>query len=332
MACPRCHGELRPEGDDLKCAECEGRYRVEDGIPILLDSKEEGAGRAAGYYADPAAVERYYDKRVNSMRRAHYGIEHFPTGGVLVDVGCGPGILTMVSANRGSLAIGMDLSLSMVRFARDKARELNLTGAFFLVGDSQRLPFRSATADLVTNYANLAHVPSPRRCIEEMTRIVAPKGRIIVQSINHFAIPLLYLNRENLGLYRRSFGAIGLCLRRGGRLRDEDCRLQAGRGPEDFSDFDPESDMDTNNVVSFHVRRMCGEHLEVLNYETFPNYRGWHHLLAPDLRLIKQRRGVPHRLKDTLWRLADKVPGLRHMGTDLFLVCRPRAQSRVQDP
>jgi uncharacterized protein YbaR (Trm112 family) len=38
LACPKCKGEIKPSDDEseLRCDACRLRYRVEDGIPILL--------------------------------------------------------------------------------------------------------------------------------------------------------------------------------------------------------------------------------------------------------------------------------------------------------
>jgi uncharacterized protein YbaR (Trm112 family) len=38
LACPKCKGELRylPDQDALDCLACRLRYRVEDGIPVML--------------------------------------------------------------------------------------------------------------------------------------------------------------------------------------------------------------------------------------------------------------------------------------------------------
>ncbi len=38
LACPRCRGalELEPEPQALRCDACRLRYRVDDGVPILL--------------------------------------------------------------------------------------------------------------------------------------------------------------------------------------------------------------------------------------------------------------------------------------------------------
>ena len=39
MACPLCHGELveRAEQSELRCTECGRGYRVDDGIPNMLE-------------------------------------------------------------------------------------------------------------------------------------------------------------------------------------------------------------------------------------------------------------------------------------------------------
>jgi uncharacterized protein YbaR (Trm112 family) len=38
LACPKCKGELKLPDDEseLRCDACRLRYRIEDGIPILL--------------------------------------------------------------------------------------------------------------------------------------------------------------------------------------------------------------------------------------------------------------------------------------------------------
>ena len=36
LACPRCHGHLVAEPDALRCDNCRVRYRVENGIPVLV--------------------------------------------------------------------------------------------------------------------------------------------------------------------------------------------------------------------------------------------------------------------------------------------------------
>jgi uncharacterized protein YbaR (Trm112 family) len=39
LACPRCRGPLVAEPQSLRCDRCRLRYRVEQGIPVLLISE-----------------------------------------------------------------------------------------------------------------------------------------------------------------------------------------------------------------------------------------------------------------------------------------------------
>ena len=45
LACPKCKGDLdytdKPEAESLSCARCKLRYRVEDGIPVMLVDEAE---------------------------------------------------------------------------------------------------------------------------------------------------------------------------------------------------------------------------------------------------------------------------------------------------
>jgi uncharacterized protein len=45
LACPKCKGDLRykdtPQEESLTCDKCRLRYRVEDGIPIMLIDEAE---------------------------------------------------------------------------------------------------------------------------------------------------------------------------------------------------------------------------------------------------------------------------------------------------
>jgi uncharacterized protein len=47
LACPQCRGPLEVEPVSLRCDTCKLRYRVENGIPIMLISEAEHVGDAA---------------------------------------------------------------------------------------------------------------------------------------------------------------------------------------------------------------------------------------------------------------------------------------------
>lgn len=41
LACPACKTPVKLEGDKLMCESCHRRYRIDDGIPIMLIDEAE---------------------------------------------------------------------------------------------------------------------------------------------------------------------------------------------------------------------------------------------------------------------------------------------------
>ncbi|HIE11531.1 MAG TPA: class I SAM-dependent methyltransferase [Kiritimatiellae bacterium] len=76
-----------------------------------------------------------------------------PTGGLVLDVGCGPGQYSRALASRGLRAVGIDLSQGMLRQARED-------GALRLVcADMRRLPVADGCVAGCFVCASLLHLP-----------------------------------------------------------------------------------------------------------------------------------------------------------------------------
>src|SRR5215472_5081923 len=103
-------------------------------------------------------------------------------GSRVLDLGCGLGDDTFKIAERvgasGSVT-GVDVSTSMIDEARRRAEKRGLP-VDFEVGDSQALRFDSGTFDGVRAERMLMHVPDAERAIAEMSRVLAPGGRLSV--------------------------------------------------------------------------------------------------------------------------------------------------------
>jgi SAM-dependent methyltransferase len=69
----------------------------------------------------------------------------------------------------------MDLSAIMLRAARVASPPTRL-----VQGDLERLPFRTGIIDLVTLALALHHLPTPRRALAELRRVVSPSGRLVL--------------------------------------------------------------------------------------------------------------------------------------------------------
>lgn len=99
----------------------------------------------------------------------------------MLDVGCGTGVFA--SAVRAALpevkVVGIDLVAEML--AKGRSRWQSHSGHVFPVqGDSERLPFSSASFDIVTCANSFHHYPRQERAIAEMRRVLKPGGRLMI--------------------------------------------------------------------------------------------------------------------------------------------------------
>jgi SAM-dependent methyltransferase len=87
----------------------------------------------------------------------------------------------------------MDPSLGAVLAARRVAASLGLA-ARFVVGDARFLPFHGRSFDRVFSYSVLQHLSRDhvRLAVDDMARVTAPAGSVLVQMPTRFGIRCLY--------------------------------------------------------------------------------------------------------------------------------------------
>jgi ubiquinone/menaquinone biosynthesis C-methylase UbiE len=99
---------------------------------------------------------------------------------LVLDLACGPGIYARPFARavpRGQV-IGLDLSVPMLRYAADRAREEGLTNLRLLRGDATRLPFRDGVFQAANCCGALHLFPDPARTLAEMHRVLGAGGSV----------------------------------------------------------------------------------------------------------------------------------------------------------
>lgn len=99
----------------------------------------------------------------------------------VVDVACGPGIVTCRLAAAGATVTGVDLTPAMLRLAADRADTAGCAASTaFALGRMDRLPFPSGRFDVVVNRYALHHAAEPDRVAAELGRVAAPGGRLVI--------------------------------------------------------------------------------------------------------------------------------------------------------
>ncbi len=127
-----------------------------------------------------------------------------------VDVGCSGGIIADELRQCGAGMLGVDID----RPGLAKARVRFAESATFLCADSERLPFRSQSIDVMICNHVYEHVVDPEQLFAELRRVVKPDGMLYLGLGNrlgmiepHYRLPFLsWLPRPLAHSYVRAFG------------------------------------------------------------------------------------------------------------------------------
>jgi SAM-dependent methyltransferase len=101
----------------------------------------------------------------------------------VLDVGCGPGILTVALAPLVDEVVALDLTPEMIAQAKRRSEGLGLKNIRFEVGRAEELPFADGYFDVVVTRLMLHHLLSPARAVEEMARVTKKGGLLVVADI-----------------------------------------------------------------------------------------------------------------------------------------------------
>jgi len=137
--------------------------------------------------------ERYLE-RANLYKRFDYDVgqeRNFvlekakPIWGSILEVGTGKGYFTIELAKAGYGFTSVDISAEEQKFARlnieyfDLAKQVN-----FKIDDAENLSFKNESFDVVFAINVIHHFTNPLKAIGEFTRVVEPKGKIILSDFN----------------------------------------------------------------------------------------------------------------------------------------------------
>ena len=106
----------------------------------------------------------------------------------VLDVGCGTGRSTLLTAQRaeqGSV-LGVDLSSRMLAYARDRAVADGVTNAVFLQADAQVEPFAPASRDLVMSSYGAMFFADPVAAFANLGAALRPGGSLAVMTWRRF--------------------------------------------------------------------------------------------------------------------------------------------------
>lgn len=121
-------------------------------------------------------------------------LPHLAPGQRLLDVGCGPGSITLDLARRiaspdgSGQAIGVDRSEDVLATARDLAAAQGVLNATYEPGNIYDLQYDDGTFDIVHAHQVLHHLADPVAAVRELRRVTAPGGVLSLREADYAAM------------------------------------------------------------------------------------------------------------------------------------------------
>jgi len=114
----------------------------------------------------------------------------------VLEVGCGTGLLLKEVDKIAKVAIGVDISEKMLRYAR--SRKLKVIQA-----DVAHLPFKDKLFDVVYSFKVLPHIPNIKEALDEIKRVTKDDGYMVLEFYNPFSIKYLVNKLMPRKVYQR---------------------------------------------------------------------------------------------------------------------------------
>ena len=116
---------------------------------------------------------------------AEYLVPELQAGRSVLDLGCGPGTITVDLATRVApgIVVGIDRSEDVLAQARDVAA--GVTNVRFEVGDAYALDIADDSFDIVHAHQVLQHLSDPVTALREMRRVCKPGGVVAARDSDY---------------------------------------------------------------------------------------------------------------------------------------------------
>lgn len=168
----------------------------------------------------------------SAKERAAFVLPYLSEDTRVLDIGCGPGTITIGLAHAVSphgVALGVDRESSQVELARQASRAAGVGNLRFEQGSAYELPVAEGSVDVVFAHAVFEHLASPAQALVEFRRVLRAGGVVALTSSDWSAATLdpwnddvdralraHYLLRKRAGGNPFAGGRLGTLVRKAG--------------------------------------------------------------------------------------------------------------------
>jgi len=139
-------------------------------------------------YVDRTVYGRIYQERAHRTLAYVDGLG-LSSGAPVLEIGCGPGVITTAIARRGFTVSAVDSLQEMVERTETSARRAGLSSRVFAqVANIDDVPFADATFELVVLIGVSEWLVSLTQPLREVFRVLKPGGHLIISADNNWPL------------------------------------------------------------------------------------------------------------------------------------------------
>jgi ubiquinone/menaquinone biosynthesis C-methylase UbiE len=160
--------------------------------PVTGELKE----KSVKYFREKASIynERYHVRAAGDLLWVrHEAVLQFirdwnlPAGARVLDLGCGPGVMTRDLARLGYSGVGLDASPAMIENCTKSAEAEGILHSWsYQLGDVESLPFPDKSFDGAICMGVIDYLSSDDKFLSEVARVLKPGGRFVLCFTNRF--------------------------------------------------------------------------------------------------------------------------------------------------
>lgn len=141
-----------------------------------------GWSKAASYY------DHSWQRQLKPAQDRLLELAQLQSGERVLDVACGTGLVTLRAAEavtpEGTVT-ATDLSEGMLELAREAARDSGMSNVSFEHMDAETLNLPRESFDAALCSLGLMYLPTPKRALDELYRVLVPGGRAVTAVWGH---------------------------------------------------------------------------------------------------------------------------------------------------
>lgn len=165
-----------PQREYIRHFGATGRLFKEEGVDYHSRIKEEFTRQAESLSTAPAFTDAQALERIRNATGPTRAMK-------ILDLGCGPGIVTAALAPDAGEVVAFDLTPEMLEKARQRCEKAGLTNVRFEIGKAEQLPFEGGRFDAVVTRLTIHHFQEPHLVMAEIARVIKPNGRAVIADI-----------------------------------------------------------------------------------------------------------------------------------------------------